>query len=393
MAITDKEKGVWGLDQVYNKINQGSIWEYDVPDGDPTALFAWGGNTMGGSAQNNLIQYSSPIQITGTNWIIPESYAGVAVAMTKFDGTLWSWGYNYRGSLGQNSTVQYSSPVQIPGTTWDKSYPGHGYMAATKTDGTLWAWGGNDQGQLGQNSHQSPGNHGLSSPVQIPGTWSDFDTSQSTSFGIKTDGTLWVWGYNSNGVLGQGSWDSAFSSPTQIPGTTWKYVRQSFYTVTAIKTDGTLWGWGNNSQGQLGLNTALTSNLSPLQIPGTTWEIGKRKFSAGDFVTYAIKTDGTLWAMGRNTYGGLGQNNRTSYSSPTQIPGTTWETTSASYEYGAYFVKTDGTAWGIGQNSYWSGGFPLNAPSIQYSSPVQIPGTTWKYLQGSRRNGFGVKEV
>ena len=111
MAITDKEKGVWGLDQVYNKINQGSIWEYSGPLG---------------------------LMVVGTE------------------------------VLAQNDNVNRSSPVQIPGTTWDKIAGGASAFIATKTDGTLWSWGTGTQGNLGQNQGPSGSR---SSPVQIPGTW------------------------------------------------------------------------------------------------------------------------------------------------------------------------------------------------------------------------------
>ena len=121
MAITDKEKGVWGLDQVYNKINQGSIWEYSgVP-----ALFVWGSNDKGKLAQNNnegaYEGYSSPVQIPGTTWQYlsqsgQKTDSRHAFA-TKTDGTLWSWGGGTYGSLGQNqATAKYSSPTQIPGS-------------------------------------------------------------------------------------------------------------------------------------------------------------------------------------------------------------------------------------------------------------------------------------
>ena len=139
-----------------------------------------------------------------------------------------------------------------------------------KTDGTLWSWGINSSGRLGLN--QSGNN--ISSPAQIPGTsWSDkFSCSASSVGAIRTDGTLWVWGAG-NGALGQNN-RTFYSSPIQIPGTTWKNVCTSeYWGMTAIKTDGTLWSWGYNGNGQLGQNQPeATQYSSPIQIPGTTWE-------------------------------------------------------------------------------------------------------------------------
>ena len=101
--------------------------------------------------------------------------------------------------------------------------------------------------------------------------------------------------------LNQSSSNVKYSSPTQIPGTTWTSVFVAQGTAKAFKTDGTLWGWGNNGYGQLGLNNT-TNQQSPVQLPGT-WSIAK-----GD---YGIKTDGTLWAAGWSHQGRLGQNNLT----------------------------------------------------------------------------------
>ena len=115
----------------------------------------------------------------------------------------------------------------------------------------------------------------------------------------------------------------AYSSPVQIPGTTWNYLGGGNIHGSAVKTDGTLWMWGNGNHGKLGQNepTNADKRSSPVQVPGTTWS----KVSGGEmFNTVATKTDGTAWAWGDNSDGQLGQNNLTTYSSPVQIPGTNW---------------------------------------------------------------------
>ena len=126
-------------------------------------MFAWGDNQYGELALNNTTQYSSPKQIPGTTW----SQVGGTIA-TRTDGTLWSWGYNYYGALGLNEgpSDMKSSPTQIgTDTTWNRLSMSGSNAGATKTDGTLWAWGANNDGQLGQNDKTK-----LSSPTQIPGT-------------------------------------------------------------------------------------------------------------------------------------------------------------------------------------------------------------------------------
>ena len=143
---------------------------------------------------------------------------------------------------------------------------------------------------------------------------------------IKTDGTLWSWGSNGHGRLGQNN-GTNYSSPVQIGSdTTWNIVvaDNSSATSAAIKTDGTLWVWGLNYYGSLGLNQAdLTRYSSPVQLPGTTWS----NIAAGGYSFKALKTDGTTWAWGQNGYGNLGVGDRTQRSSPTQIPGTSYTMT------------------------------------------------------------------
>ena len=270
MAITTKEEGVWGIDQVYAKQNQGSIWEYDAPSG-VNALF--------------------------------------------------SWGYTRYGQIGQNKghDQDVSSPTQIPGS-WSKVTSGKDESAAIKTDGTLWAWGRNNYGQLGQNAIASNPDNGISSPVQIPGTtWTEVQSAWNAILAKKTDGTLWTWGDGWGGALGQNTSTIRVSSPVQIPGTTWNKINRTPYVAFATKTDGTLWAWGNNGDGQLGQNNR-TQYSSPKQIPGTTWS----SVEGGEYGAYATKTDGTLWAWGNKNAGMLGQNSVAYYSSPVQIPGTNW---------------------------------------------------------------------
>ena len=368
-------------------------WESFSKDTESLGLFGWGNNPAGELGQNNTVKYSSPVQLgSSVEW----AYGGTTEysLFSKQDGTLWSWGKNEWGQSAQNNVVQYSSPVQIPGTTWaSDSY--FSVMAnptvgsALKTDGTLWMWGNNYKGKLAQ-TH----NPGYSSPVQVGSdtTWKtaasvgNYFTTQA-AFATKTDGTAWAWGSTAYGQLGlnQGGPGPSgstvnYSSPTQIPGTTWDRIEQSASETLAFgrKTDGTLWVWGYSPNGRFGIPSKATGYYSsPTQIPGTNWS---DKFSCTGHSVYAVKTDGTLWAWGNNNQGHLGQNNKTQYSSPTQIPGTTWVNV-RSLSNGAVAKKTDGTlwAWGYNENAGQLGQNNLT----EYSSPVQIPGTTWNRVMQS----------
>ena len=185
------KKGVWNLQQVRDKSLQNN-WNYSNPVG-PFTLWSWGNNNnpsdrSGMLGLNDITQRSSPTQIPGTTWnkIGAGNFGTIA---TKTDGTLWSWGIGDNGGLGHNTpeATEYSSPTQIPGTTWGTSNTGHllGVFnggAAIKTDGTLWTWGRNQYGALGQN--QGPGQlTATSSPTQV-GSNTDWD--QVGTFGNQS---------------------------------------------------------------------------------------------------------------------------------------------------------------------------------------------------------------
>ena len=289
-------------------------------------LWTWGYNNFGQLGDNTTAAKSSPVQTVagGTNW---KSVAGgyYHTAAIKTDGTLWTWGYNSYGQLGDNTVAAKSSPVQTvsAGTNWKQVASGYYHTAAIKTDGTLWSWGFNIYSQLGDNTTA-----GKSSPVQTVagGTnWKSVASGYYHTAAIKTDGTLWTWGQNSNGQLGDNTL-AGKSSPVQTVagGTNWKSVTRGQYHTAAIKTDGTLWLWGYNNYGQLGDNT-IANKSSPVQTVagGTNW----KSVAGGSAHTAAIKTDGTLWTWGRNLYGQLGDNSITHRSSPVQTVagGTNWK--------------------------------------------------------------------
>ena len=350
-------------------------------------LWSWGYGGYGNQGQNDRTARSSPAQVgTDTEWVYvsKNTFGDAGIAALKTDGTLWTWGFNSDGCLGQNTaTTRLSSPTQVgTATNWSSNVQsGSQKVMITKTDGTLWMWGENYYGNLGQNQGGED-NENRSSPTQIPGTtWSTSEggvsMGQNASYGIKTDGSLWAWGMNEYGQLAQNNKTNK-SSPVQVgTDTTWSQISGGGSCASAIKTDGTLWTWGINDDGNLAHNDndTPTRRSSPKQVgTDTTWY---KVHGQG----MATKTDGTLWLWGSNFHGTVA-NNRTSYSSPVQVPGS-WDKDLFRLGGGtAAAIKTDGTLWLWGRN--YGGNLGLNAPQpSEQSSPCQVgTDTSWKAVGG-----------
>ena len=384
MATPAQRTNTWILNEWYDQAVAGTTGGYNAEN----QLWTWGNNQYGGLGQNNKTNYSSPRQIPGTTWA--KATGSTTSAAIKTDGTLWTWGRNSSGTLGQNlgaANALRSSPVQVPGTTWSDISSGAYYMLATKTDGSLWSWGKNSDGVLGQN--KAPANlQGRSSPTQV-GTdtdWNKIAAGWKRSYVIKTDGTLWSWGMNDYGNLAQN--DRTYqSSPVQVPGT-WNQVATGWYHNMLLKTDGTLWATGYNGVGELGLNNT-TKYSSPTQVgTDTTWS----NITSASYASAAVKTNGTLWTWGRNNYGALGHNNALpagNQSSPKQVgTDTDWSSVAMSEDgatYQTFALKTDGTLWGMGYGDLGALG---QDNQLNYSSPVQIPGTDWGSIKAESRGGL-----
>jgi len=359
--------GIWNLNS-----HIGAVTAATWPSPPQPYLYSWGQGLYGQLGLGNVTYYSSPKQVGSlTTWLkITGGYANTLIIKT--DGTLWTWGGNAAGQLGLNNRTSYSSPKQVGAlTNWLNVISGYSHNLGIKTDGTLWTWGDNAAGQLGL------GNRTLySSPVQVGSltTWSSLGASVYSSFAIKTDGTLWSWGDNTYGGLGLGN-TTKYSSPKQVGSlTSWQKVTggTAGYTTLALKTDGTLWGWGANSYGQVGDGT-ITNRNSPVQIGAlTTWS----QLSEQQSASLVIKTNGTLWAWGLNYYGQLGLNNASyAYSSPVQVGSlTTWSAIAGS-KNNTLALQSNGTLWSWGTNGAGQLGL---GNRTQYSSPKQIGAlTSW----------------
>lgn len=256
-------KGGWG-------INSGFFCAAIKYDG---SLYTWGNNAKGQLGSNTTTNRSSPLSITTfNNWNHVACGTDHCIAVTSA-GQIYTWGTNSAGQLGNGSTASRSSPGTIIGNDfdWVKVAAGGGMSAAIKSDGTLWTWGSTGSfGALGD---------GLSIDRSSPGTtavggttWERVSCGGSSTAAVKIDGTLWTWGLGSSGQLGTGATASR-SSPGTVAGggTNWKDVSASSSFMVGVKTDGSVWSWGANSTGQLG-DGSTTSRSSPGTVQGGVGE-------------------------------------------------------------------------------------------------------------------------
>ncbi|MCL2503639.1 MAG: cell wall-binding repeat-containing protein [Coriobacteriia bacterium] len=313
-------------------------------------LWAWGQNGAGYLGDGTTEGKNTPTRIgSDTDWETVSAGSSHSLAI-KNDGSLWAWGSNWDGQLGDGTTTSRYVPTRIGADTdWKAICAGDYHSLAIKSDGTLWAWGNNECGQLGD------GTSGASAKKIIPtrvGADSDWETASAGSLytlAIKSDGSLWAWGINDRGQLGDGT-TTQKGTPTRIGSDVgWVAVAaggtgSSDSHSLAVKDDGTLWAWGANTYGQLGDGTA-TRRYAPVRI-GT--DAGWKAVSAGTSHSLALKDDGSLWAWGVNSWGQIGIG--VSSSVPARVgSGTDWEAISAGRGY-SQAIKNDGSRWAWGWN-------------------------------------------
>jgi alpha-tubulin suppressor-like RCC1 family protein len=303
-----------------------------------------------------------------------------ASAISSIDNALWVWGSGTNGVIGDGQVGANRSSPSFVGNNFKKPTGGVTTFAAIDNNNYGYVWGNGANGVMGNNRTDIS----FSSPVLINSvdTWSSFSIATHI-LGIKTDGTLWAWGTNTNGELGLG--DVVFrSSPTQVGTSSWSAVSAGLSFSAAIRIDGGLFTWGRNANGQLGHtdigangNSIATYRSSPVQIglspSGVTGYVSWTAIATGSDHMLAIKySDNTLWSWGVNNAGQLGSGTVLNRSSPVQVGSSNW----SQIQSGTSFVcglTTDGKLYTWGNNV--SGGLG-DGTTVNKSNPTQIGTTT-----------------
>ena len=294
------------------------------------------------------------------SFVVAESFFNSAKAISagrthttsvRNDGTVWNWGTGDTGQLGDGNSgigVRTVTPVQVGGLeSVDTVADSNGFVYALKTDGTVWAWGSNNEGQLGDGTTTS-----RTHPVQVSGLTNVKGIDVGTFYGaaVKTDGTVWHWGA-SNALVADNF--AVNTTPVQLAGIdNVAAIATGSGHLLMLKTDKTVWAVGVNSMGQLGDGTS-TIRHTPVQVTGLT---NVARIDAGAEFSLALKEDGTVWAWGLNFNGALGPNGGSTdfspHPNPVQITGLpAGMTRIAAGEEFCLAIAPDGTVWGWGNNS------------------------------------------
>jgi gliding motility-associated-like protein len=356
------------------------------------SVWTWGSN-QAGQLGNGMRDYdltdhrvntAAPAPVTCYDDWLEISAGSTGVLAIRQDGTLWSWGNTHGLGLmpqqldfGGNASLPPGMAVAAQvgnGSDWTSISHKGNVSAAIYLNGTLWMWGANTVGELGNGTaNSSP------YPAQVsamPGFWTQV-VAGFTTLALQSNGTLWTWGA---GALRGVGVNQNVNAPTQAGTDTDWHVLADMVTgashAAAIKTNGSLWTWGANAYGQLGLG-ANTGHLSPQQVgTATNW----KSVSVGQDYTVAIKTDGTLWAWGRNHQGQLGDGTNIDRTAPVQIgAANNWKEVSGGGSY-TIAVKTDGTLWAWGSN----------LTTMVYTNTPQQIGTSTEWSRVSAGTEFGV---
>lgn len=295
--------------------NDGTVW-------------AWGDNAFGQLGDGSTIQRTSPTQVSGIAGIISISAGAAHTLALKNDGTVWAWGANFAGQLGDGTTANRTLPVMVNGLHDVVAIAaGPSYSFAVKTDGKIYAWGQNDSGQLGVGIDVSPLSY-LTTPtpvIIISGAIAV--AAGGPNVGLTANGSIFSWGgyqlafpYQLNPPTPRPTLDAPLFSPDSGSYSTVQTVTVNLPSAPAslksvalggshslaVMSDGKVYAWGINDGGQIGLPGPFgASNYSPLPVQVNGVDSVKAA-AAGDGHSLALRTDGTVWAWGRNDFGQSG---------------------------------------------------------------------------------------
>jgi alpha-tubulin suppressor-like RCC1 family protein len=306
------------------------------------ALWGWGSTSLLGTG--NPTASVVPLRIANLAGVAQAAVNATNGYVRTTGGTVQAWGTGTFGGLGNGSTTTTTTPVTVSGlTSVGQLAVGEHTAYALKSDGTVWAWGAGTSGELGNG-----GAANSSVPVQVTGLTSvvAIGAGAATGYAVKSDGTVRAWGAGVRGQLGDGTTTASAPSPVTVSGLAGvAAVSGGNETAYALKSDGTVWSWGDNFSGELGNGSSVTSDV-PVQVTNLTQVT---EVAAGDGFALAVKGNGSAWAWGNGVGGQLGDGQYGGGSGvPVQVSGLTDVHHVAAAISTGYAVTGSGAVWAWG---------------------------------------------
>ena len=301
---------------------------------------------LGDNSGQNQTNYVLVSNLTNAVAVAAGGYHSLAM---KADGTVWAWGTNNFGQIGNGATnAIYKTPTQVTNLAGVVSVAaGMNHSLALKADGTVWAWGANGGGQIGNgttvNTNLPVAVNTLSNVIAIA-------AGGSNSLALKADGTVWAWGNNFHGQAGIGTTNAAQSVPVQVTNlASVVAIAAGGWHSLALKTDGTVWAWGRNNYGQAGNGTTNVNQTVPVLATNLG---GVLSLAAGEYHSLALLRDGTLAAWGRNNFGQVGNGAPIGNTNPIPVPVNGLAGVGLAVNNHTVLGKTNGTVWSFGYNIF-----------------------------------------
>ncbi len=356
---------------------------------DGTAL-AWGDNADGQLGNGGHGKRDAPQMVAGVGDILQTSGGYYHQLVLQPNGTVWAWGANFVGQVGDGTYFERDSAVKIPGLKSITQIAGGGFHSlALKSNGTVWAWGDNYYGELGDGGSE----YSSAVPVQVQGLTNVVQISSGaySSFAVKSDGTVWAWGDNYFGELGDGGSEYFSNVPVQVAGITGAtQVSGGAFHALAIKSDGTAWAWGDNYSGELGDGGFEYYSGIPVQVQGIATAI---QISAGYSHSAALLSDGSVWTWGDNYFGELGDGGSEYYSRvPVLVAGLPGAVQIAAGDSHVLALTMDGNVWAWGDNG--TGQLGDASAELVSGVPVQTMGLmNQTFISANGFNSYSTQAV